>query len=378
MKLICFIRNLGRGGAERQVSLLASGLKNNNYDVIVLTYYSNENIMTNPLYAKLINNQVKVLSLNKSGRYDLIGFLYRFIKVIINEKPDVIYSFFPSGNIISCFAKIFHQTIRIFWGRRSSDLELNKYSLNIKIEHKIEKLFLKVPEVIICNSNRGYDYLLKLGYPENKLHIIHNGVDIDVNKNQKSMRCQIFENFPIIDADIVIGAVGRIDYSKDYDVLINAARIIINENNKVKFVVVGRVLDKIYMEKLQQMVYNLELSENFFFLQETNDVASFYNSINIFVSSSYTEGFSNVIAEAMFSGLPCVATNAGDSEILLNKSGVVVDRRDPVALAQGILNVLNLSKKDFDALGKSAHERVIQKFSVQQLVENTELLLRKK
>ena len=106
-----------------------------------------------------------------------------------------------------------------------------------------------------------------------------------------------------------------------------------------------------------------------------NSVNKFYQSIDIFVSSSYTEGFSNVIAEAMLASLPCVVTDAGDNVNLVGNAGIVVERRSHVALTEGILTMLeNKDRREY--YGVLAKKRIIANYSLNTLIQNTEHYLK--
>ncbi len=101
-----------------------------------------------------------------------------------------------------------------------------------------------------------------------------------------------------------------------------------------------------------------------------------YNALNILVSSSsYGEGFPNVIGEAMACGVPCVVTDVGDSAWIVGETGEVVPPREPEALKIGIEKILRkTSLRTFD--GESSRRRISTYFSVTQLVVKTENVIR--
>lgn len=96
-----------------------------------------------------------------------------------------------------------------------------------------------------------------------------------------------------------------------------------------------------------------------------------FNALDLLVSSSITEGFSNVIAEAMACGVPCVATDVGDSAWLMGNTGEVVPPHEPVALANAMGKLL--ARRPRTAI--QIRQRIVEQFSVEKLVADTEQTL---
>lgn len=373
MKILFLIRSLANGGAERQLSLTAAGLQRIGYNVVVLTYYSEQNISNNINYLRLIEQGVMVKSINKNGRYDILGFLFRFIKVVRAEKPDIIYSFLELSNIIACLGKISNNKIKLVWGKRSSDLELERYRLSIRLEHTIEKVLSFFSDLIITNSEQGKQYLMKREY-KSSICVVYNGFDL-INNGIAKDKAFLESLYPAILNQTLIGAVGRVDYAKDYETLLKAFALVAKQYDSVILLIVGRVVQSEYYQILSNLVKLNRLESKVIFVPEIDAINKFYKSIDIFVSSSYTEGFSNVIAEAMLAGLPCVVTDAGDNVTLIGDSGVVVERRNYVALSNGILAMLG-NKELRDCYGTLGKKRIADKFNLNNLIKNTEYYLK--
>ena len=100
-------------------------------------------------------------------------------------------------------------------------------------------------------------------------------------------------------------------------------------------------------------------------------MSAVYNALDIAVSSSYSEGLSNVIGEAMACGVPCVVTNVGDSAWVVGDTGEVVPPKDPVALKNAIERLL-----DQKAYGPAQiRQGIVDRLSVSNLIANTERTL---
>ena len=120
-------------------------------------------------------------------------------------------------------------------------------------------------------------------------------------------------------------------------------------------------------KELTTCLQDAELTDATYLLGIRNDIPRINAALDIAVSSSFTEAFPNVIGEAMSCGVPCVATDVGDSALLLGGTGIVVPPRDPEKLASGINQLLDLSYQDLRALGVAARERVVSEFSLDKV-----------
>lgn len=108
-------------------------------------------------------------------------------------------------------------------------------------------------------------------------------------------------------------------------------------------VIVGRDNDKNNKELLT-LINNLNLNKNIYLLGYKKNIAEIMNCLDLFILSSKSESFPNVIIEAMACGIPCVATNVGDvKKIILNKD-LIVRPNSPNSLASAVSNVLKKKK----------------------------------
>jgi glycosyltransferase involved in cell wall biosynthesis len=96
--------------------------------------------------------------------------------------------------------------------------------------------------------------------------------------------------------------------------------------------------------------------------------------MDIFCLHSRTEAFPNVLVEAMGSGIPCVATNVGDAELILSDAGVLVPKEDYFALANGLASLISLNKKELRHLGLRARASVEARFSICNAREQFDLV----
>ncbi len=117
------------------------------------------------------------------------------------------------------------------------------------------------------------------------------------------------------------------------------------------------------------------MRDRFHLLGERGDVSELMSAMDIFcLSSAWGEGFPNVIGEAMAAGVPCVATDVGDSAIVIGDAGVVVPLRDEEALAAGIESLLTMPLEVRHVLGVRARDRIEMNYTLGAIVEQYAVL----
>lgn len=368
-KIIFFIRSLNAGGAERQLVATAKGLAGRGYDVTVLTFYAGG------FYAdELQGTPVKLLSLNKTGRWDMVGFLWRLGRVLREEQPDVIYSFMNTANILAVVMWPWLKNSRLVWGVRASNMDLSQYDWLSRWSYWFECRLARFPSLIIANSFAGKEYAVVHGFPEDKITVIHNGIDTKRFHPDKSVGKRLRDKWRVADNHFLIGSVGRIDPMKGIPTFLHAAKIIKEKFSNVRFVWVGTG-DATYEQAMHKLATEQELDDVLTWDGRHTDMVAVYNAFDIASSSSYGEGFPNVLGEAMACGVPCVVTDVGDSSLLVGNAGVVVPAKDSVALAVAWNKMMSLNSCEFRRLSDDARKRVVDKFGVRVLLNSTERVL---
>jgi glycosyltransferase involved in cell wall biosynthesis len=95
-----------------------------------------------------------------------------------------------------------------------------------------------------------------------------------------------------------------------------------------------------------------------------------YNSMDIVTSSSsFGEGFPNVIGEAMACGVPCVVTDVGDSAIIVGETGVIVSPKDPQALADGWRSMLKRLNDESYLIKEMARARIVSYYNSEIFIQ---------
>jgi glycosyltransferase involved in cell wall biosynthesis len=132
------------------------------------------------------------------------------------------------------------------------------------------------------------------------------------------------------------------------------------------FVLAGTGVDA-SNEALMLGIHAAGLAEHVQLLGERRDVAAVLAALDVYVSSSSVEAFSNSLGEAMSCALPCAVTDVGDSAFIVGDTGRVVPARDPAALADAMIALHDLGPAGRAELGAQARQRVLADFDIESV-----------
>ncbi len=365
MKIMFFLRSLNYGGTERQLVQLAKGLHHRGWPISVVLFYRG-----GAFQKELESAGVTIHSLKKRGRWDVIFFLVRLVALIRKEKPECIYSLLAVPNILSVLVKPFLPPVSIIWGFRVSNVDLVFYDWFIRASYWLEAFLSSFADLIIVNSKSGLAVAKEKGFAIGKMVFVPNGIDIEKFRPDPILRKMKRKQWEVDEQDILVGLVGRFDPMKDHSTFIYAAAITLRSRKDVHFLCIGEG-DQAYKENLVLLVAELGIAENCKFLNVESNMPATWSALDIGCSSSsFGEGFSNVVAEAMACEVPCVVTDVGDSSCIVGNTGEVVPPKNPDALALGLKRLLARLDSQ-NSLKREARERIIQNFTSELLVERT-------
>lgn len=362
IKIVFIVRALERGGSERQLVTLAKALDRKIFDVTVFAFYPGA------LEQELAGSGVRFVSLDKRGRWDVVGFWSRLVRHLRLLRPDIIHGYLDIPNLLTLSLKPFLSSPSIIWGSRSSDVDLNHYDWLRRLGFWLEQKLSRFPDCVIVNSYAGQSFLIKKNFPTEKLVVVPNGIDTDYFRPDPEGGQVVRSEWGIPADTILVGMVGRLDPVKDHMTFLCAASLLYKERPDVRFVCVGSGAES-YRKELNQMAERLSISGEIYWAGERPDMRAVYNAFDINVSSSQSEGFSNVIGEAMACAVPCVVTDAGDSALIVGDTGFVSAPRNPEALAANLIACL---ESDRNGLGARARCRIKENWSIKHLAERTE------
>jgi glycosyltransferase involved in cell wall biosynthesis len=364
--VVFIARSLEIGGAERQLALLARGLSARGHEVTVLTFYPG-----GAFECELEGAGIDVRCLGKRGRWDVGRFGRRLAAELRALRPDVVHGYLDVPNLLAVLAKPLLRDTRIVWGIRYADLVLSDYDWPTHILYRVLRGLSGLPDAVIVNSHAGAEHHSAVGYAAKAMHVIPNAIDTTVFQPDNEARSAQRAQWRVRPNDILIGLAGRLDPAKDHDNFMRAAALLAPEQ-PFRFVCIGGGTAAAE-RRLRELSSELGLESKLHWAGEMLGMTDAYNALDVLCSASASEGFPNAIGEAMACGLPCVATDAGDSATIVGGTGVIVAPGDASALAAGMLKVAATCRTP--AVRAAARERIARLFSVEQLLDQTEAVL---
>lgn len=364
-KVLVLIRSLNIGGAEKQLLTLMKNIDRTRIEPVIVTFYPGGDLLP-----EFSGCSTRVLSAQKSGRWDLFSFLSELMKIIRSENPDVVLSYLVAANLLAIFLRPFFRSARVIISIRHSFVRMEDYDWLNRILYSLENRLAGLSDRIIVNSFTGAKMAAQRGIPTEKMVVIPNGIDtVQFHPDPKSGReSRIL--FGLSEKDRVAGIIGRLDPIKDHTTLLEAGRIIRETVPSFKLVIIGSG-DEGYAKRLKAHAQSLGMESNVIWIPSQNNLLGIYNMLDVCVSSSIGEGFSNVISEAMSCGTPCVATDVGDSSMIIEETGRLVNPGSVDEMAQAIRDILNMPANERANLGKKARERIMANFSIAKMVSAT-------
>lgn len=364
-RLVFLIRDLAIGGAERQLVTLAKGLDRSTFEVTVLCLYGG-----GELIRELTIAGVSVISLYKNGRWDLVRFSRRFVTVLRKLQPDILHSYLTVQNLLTVFVRpALPAATRVVWGVRASYVDKRQYDWLAKSTCWLESRVSRFADLIIFNSNAGRNYYLAAGFDGSRMAVIPNGVDTQRFAIDRASGSRLRASWCVPEGSLLVGIVGRLDPMKDHQTFLRAAGTLANSRADARFVCIGAGPER-YTSDLKTLAGELGLGDRVIWPGLLHDMPAAYNALDICCSSSYGEGTSNAIAEAMACGVPCVATDVGDSEQIVGETGILVPPKNPEALSAGwVAMAKRLSENP--PLSHAVREHIELRFSLAALVRKT-------
>jgi glycosyltransferase involved in cell wall biosynthesis len=357
IRLMHVIPTLVKGGAEKQLCLLATHLPKDQFDVQV-------SVLTHTgLYEPwLTDDGISVVQINKRWKLDP-GALWRLRKAIREFAPDILQTWMFAANVYGRLAAMMESVPVIVAGERCAD------HWKVGYEHALDKYLARRTERIVVNSAAVRDfYTNKQRLGADKFTIIPNGIDAAAAKGAGESREQLASEIGIPTRAPWIGVVARLWPQKRLKDVIWAADLLKVAEHQCHVLLFG---DGPLRWRLERYAKQVNVADRVHFLGHREDVAQWLPHLRCLWLASQYEGQSNAIMEAMAAGVPVVASDIPANRTLIDhgETGLlypVGDRGDLARQTHRLLSDDQLA----DRLGRAGRERIQNEFGVEKMVRS--------
>ncbi len=364
MKILHIITGLSSGGAQTMLYKLLSGSDRDRFRSVVVSL-TNCGALSKPIEAL----GVPVHCLGMARGVPSPAALGRLLQVVEKVRPDLLQGWMYHGNLAASLAAWKGPVgAPVVWNIRHSLYDLRKEKRLTALVIRAGAWLSDKPVRILYNAHVSAAQHESLGYKPEKTKVIPNGFDCERFVPSREAREKLRAELGVPSDALLIGLVARYHPMKDHATFLRAAACLVTRRKHVQFVLVGRGVDA-HNGELRSMLTELGLASYVHLLGERRDISVLTAGLDIATtSSSWGEGFPNVIGEAMACAVPCAVTDVGDSSWIVGDTGKTVPPSDPEALAEAWRELIDISPEARRQLGLGARRRIEQHFSLPAIV----------
>jgi len=350
LKIVFIVESLDVGGTE--LSLL-KWLRHCDRKIFAPSVIS---FRKGALQKELEELNVPATVIHKKFPFD-VSFFYRLVRKLAKIRPDAVHcrNGIPAisyGVLAARLAKV--PVVSSVHGRTHYIRQSVKTWLWFRI--------MRLSQKIITVTEGIKEEISRYGsIPLEKIEVIYNGIDIGQTLSSKEA---LRNNFNFSPHDFLVGTVGNLRAIKGQKYLLEAMPDILRKISHARLVLIGSGEER---ENLQKLATRLGISDKIHFLGYQANAAMMIGMFNVFVLPSLSEGFPNVILEAVVAGIPVVATNVGGvPEIVRHgKESLLVDPADAKGLSAAVVRLAGAPELK-NTLIQSAKDRVRNQFDIQK------------
>ena len=324
------------------------------------------------LRAHMEDAGIPVRDLTIGRKRGALGGLARLAGIIRSTKPAVVHSWLYHADLLATLALALsgrRRATRLVWGIRCSNMDMRRYARSTRSILKLLPLLSSRTDLVLCNSDAGRAAHERLGYRPPRWQVVPNGLDLERFRPRRDERVAVRAELGLSEDDFVVGMCARVDPMKDHDTFVKAAAIFAEIAPEARFVLIGAGSDE-PGSALDRAIAASGIGGRFVRLGRRRDVGRLHAALDIAaLSSAFGEGFPNVLAEAMACGVPCVATDVGDSASIVGDTGFIVSHADAQALAAAWDTLRREGPDGRARRGAAARERVASQFTLATMIE---------
>lgn len=376
-KILMLLDNISVGGQQNYAISIAEKLDKSRFDCTI------GYVIDGPWRQRIINANIELFKYADTNQilkrvtslkiplikpWVYIKPIYRVIKFIRKKKIDIVHT----NNIFSYIVGVSAASIAGIPSIRTPGTIMKSYE---SLHYKLFKLlpFTYLTTKFIALSKTVIYELVQLGLDKRKICYINQSIDLTKFNPQISGK-QIRKEFNINSDAPVIGKIARIVAWMRFDLLLEAAVIVLQKEPGTKFIIVG---DGHFKNKLIKMAQRLKISNSVIFTGLRLDIPEIIAALDISVETLDDPIGGMATLESMAEAKPVITTE-GESRgmrefIEHNKTGIIIPPKNPEVLAKAIIDLI-ANKEKSKKMGKLARKKTEKEFDLNDSIKKTEEL----
>ncbi len=359
IKILQTIRQGKIGGGERHVIDLVESLDKSVFEPIVLSFTDGEMIT----HLKKIGIEVHVIHTEKGFDYSI----WPKVKQLIKEKNIQLVHAHGTRACSNSFWPAKQSKVPVLYTVHGWSFHNDQVFFQKKLRTFFEGILIKqVDATILVSDNNGKE--AEEMFSPKKKYVIKNGVNL--NRFTLGLKNTIREELAINSDTFLVGFIARMTKQKDPLSIVHAMKIVAEETDKIKLLMVGSgELDGEVSLLIQNLGLNNIIRQPF-----RSDVPELLTAIDVYCLPSLWEGLPIGILEAMAMAKPIIASEiTGNSELVESgKNGFLFSKESPQSLAEKILLMYSLETKNRIEMGRYSRDRIEKSFSILKMTKEIE------
>jgi glycosyltransferase involved in cell wall biosynthesis len=294
----------------------------------------------------------------------------QLIKLVNQYQPNVMQSWLYRADLVSGLVGRI-KGIPVVWNIRQTQVAKVRGQNHIWLIQRLNALLSHIlPRQIIYCAQAAKSSHEAIGFSRTKNLVINNGIDTNKFKSDESLRTRQRHQWEIDGDECLIGMVGRFDPLKNHARflrIVSKAVQLCPELN-IRAVLIGRGINKDNKE-LNSLIQKCQLNEQIILVDETDEIISALNAMDVHVLTSDNEGWPNVLGEALSVGLPCVTTNVGDVKMMMSDQDSVIAVNDENRFVDKLIEKMILQKEQRQQLAEQNRRFIHEHCSLESTVK---------
>jgi len=280
-------------------------------------------------------------------------------------RPDLIQGWMYHGNVAAIgAAAVLRRRVPVVLGVRASLTRLSGEPWALRATIGLGARLADRAAAVIYNAQAARIQHEAIGYPARCGLVIPNGFDTERFAPDPSARLAVRRELGLPEGASLVGLFARWHPMKDHATFLRAAARIAAARPEIRFVLAGTAVDA-RNARLLAMIAAQGLGAQVALLGERADLPRLTAALDVAcLASSRSEGFPNVLGEAMSCGVACVTTDVGDAAAVVASPGAVVAPGDADAYARAVIAAIDVSGTERALRAQALRRRVIEHYSL--------------